>query len=209
MTRGIAKCLPVLLAASTGATFGQSRELWLDAGASIVSGTNRIGSPLPDGNTSDVQLGNGYRLGFRFDWNAAGCIGHEFQYAYNRTELTDNTGVILSDSSTAGMAIHQLGYNLLYRLPAKEGAKLRPFVTAGIHLSDFVLPGSASLAGSSVKPGGNFGVGAKLRLSQLFGVRFDLREYVTGKPNWDSILFRQSPSAMFQTEATAGIGIHF
>ena len=197
------------MAISTGVAFGQSRELWLDAGASILSGTNRIGSPFSDGARSDVQLNNGYRLGFRFDWNTRGSFSHEFQYAYNRMDLTDNTGVILSGSPTAGMAIHQIGNNVLYCLPAKEGAKLRPFVTAGVHFSDFVLPGSANPTGSSVKPGGNFGVGAKLRLSQLFGGRFDLREYVTGKPNWDSTLFRQGPSAMFQTEATAGIGVHF
>src|SRR5215471_5494372 len=110
MTRGIARCLPALMAVSTGVAFGQSRELWLDAGASILSGTNRIGSPFPDGARSDVQLNNGYRLGFRFDWNTRGSFSHQFQYAYNRTDLTDNTGVILSDSPTAGMAIHQVGY---------------------------------------------------------------------------------------------------
>ena len=204
------KWLSVLLVVSGSALLGQSGEVWVNTGASILSGTNGIGSPFPDGSASDVQLSNGFRLGVRFDWNTAGHIGHEFQYAYNRTDLTDNTGTILADPNTGGMAIHQVGYNVLYHFnTTKENAKVRPFVTAGVHLSDFVLPAAATPMGSSVKAGGNFGVGVKLRLSPLFGIRFDLREYLTGKPNWDSVLFHQGSPVMFQTEATAGIGIYF
>jgi hypothetical protein len=97
----------------------------------------------------------------------------------------DNTGAILGDAGSAGTAIHQGGYNLLYYFPAtKEGLKMRPFVTGGVHFNDFVLPGSAALQGSSVKAGFNGGAGVKVKISTLFALRFDVRQYETGKPNW-------------------------
>jgi hypothetical protein len=85
---------------------------------------------------------------------------------------------------------------------------MRPFVTAGVHFSDFVLPGVAAMQGSSVKAGFNYGAGLKLRISTLFSVRFDLREYETGKPNWNDLLYHQS-GLLHQTEASAGFGFFF
>jgi hypothetical protein len=200
--------LPLLLLSYSGELWAQSGEFWLSGGASILLNRD-AGSPLSDGNTSDVQLGDGFRVGFRFTFNSAGHLGHEILYAYNRTNLTDNTGAILGDVGSAGTAIHQAGYNLLYYFPsAKEGLKVRPFVTGGFHLSDFVLPGSGSLQGNSVRPGFNGGVGVKVRISPLFAVRFDLREYVTGMPNWSDVLVRHG-GILSQTEASAGFGVYF
>lgn len=204
------KCMLAWLVLSTSALFAQSGELWFSGGASLLAPKN-IGSPSPDGDQSDIRLGDGFRFGFRYDLNSAGHIGHEIQYAYNRTDLTDNTGAILGDAGSAGVAIHQAGYNVLYYLhETREALKVRPFLTAGVHFSDFVLPGSGGPQGSSVKFGGNFGGGVKVRLSPLFAFRADVREYMTGKPSWDQLAVTHSGiGLLFQTELSAGFGVIF
>jgi hypothetical protein len=200
--------LPILMMAASGTLLAQSSEVWLSGGASILANTN-IGSPTAGGPSSDVHLDTGFRAGVRFDFNSTGHIGHEFQYQYNRTHLTDNAGMILPDPGSGGMAIHQFGYNILYYLhPQKEDFKVRPFATAGFHLDDFALPRAAQMPGGSVRPGGNVGVGFKARLSPLFGFRMDVREYITAKPNWNGLLFNQS-GLLTQTEISAGFGVYF
>jgi hypothetical protein len=203
------KYLPVLIVFASSALRAQSGELWFSGGASILSG-HQLGSPSSDGKPADVLLFNGYRFGLRFAFNSAGHFGHEIQYAYNRTDLRDNTGLILADAPSAGTAIHQGGYNLLYYFPAnKEGSKTRPFVTGGFQLSDFVLPAaSAPQQGSSVRAGGNVGAGVKVRISPLFALRVDLREYFTGKPNWNGLLVNQK-GLLYQTEISTGFGVCF
>jgi opacity protein-like surface antigen len=200
--------LPLLLLCFSGELWAQSGELWFSGGASILF-NRAIGSPSPDGAPDDVQLGHGFRVGLRFGYNSAGHFGHEIQYAYNRTDLIDNNGAVLGDPGSAGMAIHQGGYNLLYYFrPTKEGSKMRPFVTGGVHVSDSVLPGSAALSRTNFKAGFNVGVGVKVRISTLFALRFDLRQYETGKPNWGNVLTNQR-GLLHQTEASAGFGIYF
>jgi hypothetical protein len=164
------KLLPLFLLGFSSALWAQSGEMWLSGGASLLSRRD-IGSPFPDGAPDDVRLDHGFRVGFRFGYNSAGHIGHEIQYAYNRSVFKDNTGTILPDTGSAGTGIHQGGYNFLYYLIAtNEGAKARPFATVGVHFSDFVLPGSAVSQSSSVKFGVNYGVGIKFKISSLFGV---------------------------------------
>jgi hypothetical protein len=200
--------LPILMTVASGTLWAQSNEIWFNGGASILENTN-IGSPNADGASGDVHLGSGFRFGVRFDFNSTGHIGHEFQYAYNRTYFTDSTGMILPDPGTKGMAIHQFGYNVLYYVrPHKEDIKVRPFVTAGFHLNDFALPRAAMMTGGSVRPGGNVGAGFKAKLSPLFGFRFDVRQNITTKPNWNNMLFNQK-GPLSQTEVSAGIGVYF
>jgi opacity protein-like surface antigen len=200
--------LPLLLLGLSGELWAQSGELWMSGGASILSKRD-IGAASPDGTPDDVQLDHGFRIGCRYGYNSAGHIGHEIQYAYNRSAFNDNTGTILPDVGSAGMAIHQGGYNLLYYLDAtNEGSKARPFATVGVHFSDFVLPSSAVSQGGSLKFGVNYGGGIKFQISPLFGVRIDIRGYDTGKPNWNGLLVKQS-GILHQTEASVGFGIYF
>lgn len=202
------KRLPVLVLFASSALWAQSGELWFSGGTSILASRN-IGSPFSDGPSNDVHLGDGFRAGFRFDLNSAGRTGHEIHCAYNWADFVDNTGAILPDPGSAKTGYFQCGYNFLYYLrPTEEKSKVRYFATAGVHFSDFDLPGSAGLHGSSVKPGGNLGGGVKIRLSPLFGLRFDVREYFSGKPNWKGLLFNQG-SLLYQTEISAGFGVYF
>jgi hypothetical protein len=204
------KCL-LFFVVSSGALFAQSGEFWISGGASLIEPKN-VGSPVPNGDPSDIRIGDGFRFGFRFDLNSAGRIGHEIQYAYNRTDLKDSTGAILGDVGSAGTAIHQAGYNVLYyyRRDTREDVTLRPFFTAGVHISDFVLPVSGGPQGSSVKFGGNLGAGVKVRLSPLFAFRADVREYLTGKPSWSQLaVTHKGLGLLSQTELSAGFGVTF
>lgn len=108
------------------------------------------------------------------------------------------------------MGTHQVGYNLLYyRRAIREESRVRTFATAGILFNDYVPPSSATPRNTSIRPGGNVGVGAKFRLSPLFGLRVDVREYVAGKPDFGSGIVEKSGGLLYQTEISAGFGVYF
>ena len=101
------------------------------------------------------------------------------------------------------MAIHQGFYNfLLYA--TKEGSRVRPFGTGGVHFSNFVPPGSsAGQGGGNTKFGVNYGAGIKVRLTSMFGLRFDFRQYATGKP----FGLPQANGWLRQNEISASFGL--
>jgi len=160
--------IPVLLIAAASGTL-----LAQDAEFSLSGGTSR----LPDQNIgSGYSLDNGYSIGFRITLNPMRYFGHEVGYSYNRTHL------LLAGVDQGGMAIHQGGYNFLV-YATKEGSRIRPFATGGAHFSNFVPPGSsATQGGGNTKFGVNYGGGIKVRLTSLFAIRADYRQYLTGKP---------------------------
>jgi hypothetical protein len=202
--------LPFLLLLVPGALWAQSGELWIDAGASILA-TNGLGSPSPVGSSNDDRLGDGFRIGLRFDYNSAGRFGHELQYAYNHADVNDTTGLLIPPGKSTAGGINQFGYNLLYYFNAKtDEAKIRPFVTVGLHLNDYVLPYTAINRdnGDSFRPGFNYGGGMKFRLSPMFGWRFDVRAYDAMKPNWSGLLYKQG-GLLQQYEVSAGFGFYF
>lgn len=205
------KCPLVLFVVFSGVLSAQSGEVWLDAGVSALANT-AIGSGSPTGNSNDIDLSRaGYRIGLRFTYNSSGHLGNELQYSYNHASLNDPTGLILQVPGSGSMGINQFGYNLLYYLNSNnDEAKVRPFFTAGVHLNDFVMPFDVNNRDNadSWRPGFNYGGGMKFRLSRLFAWRFDIRGYDSGKPNWSSLLYKQS-GLLQQFEATAGIGFYF
>ena len=192
------KLVAVLALAFSGAAWAQTGELWFDAGQSLLSNSG-IGTLQAFGGTkNDVQLTDGFRFGFRFGFNQGKRFGHEVQYAYNRTQLKQGT-------TEQGMAYHQGGYNFLYYI-TPEGSRIRPFGTGGLHFSDYVPPGSSvGSGGGSNKVGLNYGGGVKVRVGSFFGIRFDVRQYVNGKPFGLPL----ADGLLRQTEISAGFGIGF
>lgn len=200
--------LPLLLMVVAGSMRAQSGEFWGEGGGSILL-NNSIGSPIPGGNSNAVKLDDGFRISFRFVYNSSGRLGHEFQYAYNRSRLSDSTGIILPQPQSQGMAIHQVGYNLLYYFNStNDNEKVRPFLTGGVNLDSFSMPAQASPTGGSARAAFNYGGGVKYRISSLFAWRFDLRGYDSGKPNWHGVLHNQS-GLLQQFEASVGLGVYF
>ena len=188
----------VVFLACVSSAWGQSFEAWFNGGESLLS-NNGIGTLFATGGSKDdVKLENGFRFSFRMTLNNDAFFGHEVQYAYSRSQLNIS-------GSEQGMAIHQGGYNfLLYA--TREGTRIRPFATGGVMFANYVPPGSsAASGGGDNKFGFNYGGGVKVRVSSLFGLRFDLRQYTTPKPfNLD---LREG--WLRQTEVSAGFGVMF
>ena len=154
----------------------------------------RVGSVTVDGPS--VKLDNGFRLAARFTINTKRFIGHEFGYAYSRSNLRE---------LRSPLPVHQGFYNfLLYATP--EGARFRPFAAGGGHFSSFYPPGTSAYSGNGfTKFGVNYGAGVKYRLNEVLQIRLDLRDYVTGKP----FGLLNSSGALQQLEYSAGMGIVF
>lgn len=169
--------------------FGQVAEFSISGGQSRLS-DKELGSGF--------SLDDGFRLAFRMTLNNWRFFGNEFGYAYNRSHLMDQT------TDYGGMAIHQGFYNfLVYATP--EGSRVRPFATGGGHFSNFVPPGSsATQGGGSNKFGFNYGAGIKGRITDRFQVRFDYRQFVTGKPFGE---FFPVSGKLKQNEISIGFGI--
>lgn len=187
--------LPLFLAMALSA---QVAEFSVSGGASRLSNRD-IGSLSTSGSSGDLELGDGFRLGFRLTLNNWKFFGHEIGYAYNRTKLRLTTPPV----EEVGTAIHQGIYNfLVYGTP--EGTVVRPFAAGGGHFSNYQWPGqSVTQGGGSTKFGFNYGGGVKVRLGPLYMIRLDFRQYVQGKP-FD--LPRQS-GLLRLNEVSVGFGI--
>jgi opacity protein-like surface antigen len=153
-------------------------EAGAHGGVSRISGKQLGTLPGSTGENVPVTLDDGWRFGFRITLNNWSHFGHEFGYGYNRTTLRIED----TPPTEGGMAIHQGFYNfLLY--PTPEGSPIRPFAAVGGHFSNYVPPGaSVTSGGGSNKIGYNYGGGLKVRIMPNWGLRFDVRQYVTGKP---------------------------
>jgi hypothetical protein len=157
----------LLLAASAVFSHAQVAEFGVGGGVNRLSGED-LGS--------GYSLDDGWRLIFRLTLNNWRFFGHEFGYAYNRTNLQYlNVG-------QGGMAFHQGFYHFLaYATP--EGSRIRPFASGGGHFSNFVPPGASAQYGQGDnKFGVNYGGGVKVRVGERWVVRFDAKQWLTGKP---------------------------
>lgn len=155
--------------------WSQALEMAVGGGQSRLSNTD-LGGATAD----NYSLKGGFRVVMRMTFNSGDFKGHETGYAYNRTQLVTNGGD--GTATQQGMAIHQGFYNyLLY--PTREGTRIRPFATGGVHFANYVPPGaSATSGGGSTKFGVNYGGGLKIRVSERFMLRFDARQYTNPKP---------------------------
>jgi len=176
----------------------------LEQNRSVVEGIERRPVVSRDcyyrsaGASEALKAGSGFRLGGRFNFNSGRFYGHEIGVGYNRSSLA-----IGPDKS--GMGMIQVAYAfLLHALP--EGSAVRPFVCGGGGFSSFYPPGTSVSTGGFTKFGYNYGAGVKFKVSEKYGMRLDLRDYVTGKPFGD---FADVRGRLHAIEVSAGFGIVF
>jgi len=191
--------------------WGQAGEFWFNFGESITGDTN-LGTPLAfGGSSSDAKLANGYRFSFRFNFNVGDHYGAEVGYAFNHSDLqySSAAGSALGAGGafSQGMHYHQGTFNALYYPFTSDTSHVRPFATAGVQFTDFVPPGGGINYGSQNKFGANFGVGVKVHVHGMWGARFDLRDYIMGKPDFGYL--QMGSGALNIIEASAGVGIGF
>lgn len=182
--------------------WAQYGELWFSAGQSLMTNAG-LGMLTADGSNNDIELTDGFRFGFRFAINKDGHTGYEIMYAYSRTHLRYNYP---DGPVEQGMGVHTGGLNyMVYATPLEM--RIRPFVTGGVHFSNYVPPGaSASYGQGSTKFGINYGAGIKIRATDIFTLRFDYRQYSNPKPSFFS---GQPGGWLHQNEVSAGVGIYF
>jgi hypothetical protein len=153
----------------------QSAEIGLSVGWSVLS--NRSLGSLSDfeAGLQLANIDNGLRIGGRISSNRL-FTGHEMSYSYQRTNLK------IGGTRPEGMTVQNLYYNFVVHA-TPEGTIVRPFGTVGAGVSTFFPPGVSSLSGGGAnKFGYNYGGGLKFKLNEKFGLRFDVRDHVTGKP---------------------------
>jgi opacity protein-like surface antigen len=195
----------------------QSRAIWVNGGGSVL-GSSYIGTPqLTGGGADDLQLKGGALFTVRFDLNQGNHFGHEFQYLNSRMQVQYSYE---PGTPQQGAAINQGGYNFIGYVNKKE-SRARFFGTVGAGLTHFARPSDSAIGCESqnctvasqppTTAGNNnfefnYGAGAKFRITSRYGLRLDVRQYVTPKP-WDLPL---SPGGLLrQTEISAGFGISF
>ncbi len=185
---------------------------------SVSGGVSRFGkSELSPG--TGLTLGNGFRLAIRFTLNTKRFMGHEFGYGYAHSSLSIPGSLlgaaapgqpVPAGNQSLGLPVHQGFYDfLIYATP--EGSKVRPFACGGAQFSSFFPPGTSVYYGNQqTKFGINYGGGIKFRVTSVWGVRFDVRQYASGKPDIAAMFGLPAPSGwMRQTEASAGVSFNF
>jgi opacity protein-like surface antigen len=191
------KFVLIFFACAASSLFAQSFEAGLTLGESAL-GNSTLGPDILTPGPGNVSLKNGFRFGFRVTLNTYRYMGFEFGYAYNRTQLHLDG----PPATDLGMAIHQgFGDGLIYA--TQEGSRIRPFVAAGINFANFVPPGSSAYyGGGQTKFGFNYGAGVKVKVATNWLVRFDFRQYETGKPDFNIL---NPHGRLFQNEISAGV----
>ncbi|MBI3665137.1 MAG: outer membrane beta-barrel protein [Acidobacteria bacterium] len=190
----------LMMAAATAAAYGQTAEASISVGASIFTNKDLGDLGVVNAVQQTLKLDNGFRISARLSLNQLRFFGHEIGYGYDRSHLVG------LESGPATMAVHQGFYDfLVHALP--EGSPVRPFVCAGGGFSSFYPPGASVYAGNGItKFGYNYGGGIKVKLSPVFGLRFDVRDYVSGKPDFG---LPNVKGLLHNVEASAGFAILF
>lgn len=199
MRRGLAVVVLFLTLAAVGRA--QVAEVAITGGWSAFTDSN-VGFLGFDAATGDqVDVDNGIRIGGRLSMNRW-FLGHEISYAWQKSNLN------IENQGSDGMSIQNFYYNFVAHA-TPQGTAIRPFVTAGVGVSTFFPPGFSSFSGSGDnKFGYNYGGGLKFRLSEKFGLRFDVRDHVTGRP-FDQFGVQTASGKLHNIEYSAGFALLF
>ena len=162
----------------------QSAELGISGGYGSLGDNSISISTLADAATrEEYNLSNGVRVGGRMAFNSRAFIGHEISYSYQHANLSflATDGELSGTQDLGAVRAHHMYYNLVAHA-TPTGTRIRPFVTGGGGFSSFFLPGISSFSGyGNTKFGYNYGGGIKFNFF-MYGIRFDVRNHVTGKP---------------------------
>jgi opacity protein-like surface antigen len=199
MRQGIAVVVLFLGLAVVGRA--QVAEVAVIGGWSSFTDSN-VGFLGLDAATGDqVDVDNGIRIGGRLSMNRW-FLGHEISYAWQKSNLK------IENQGSTSMSIQNFYYNFVAHA-TPQGTAIRPFVTAGVGVSTFFPPGVSSLSGSGDnKFGYNYGGGLKFRLSDKFGLRFDVRDHVTGRP-FEKFGVQTASGKFHNVEYSAGFALLF
>jgi opacity protein-like surface antigen len=148
-----------------------------------------------------VQLDSGYGVAARLDIHSGRFLAHELSYGFDHDDLT------LSGQDLGTVTVHQFFYGLLFHLTPRS-MPVRPFVTGGLGFSSFFPPETDILqTGGITKFGFSYGGGVKFKLNRRLGLRLDVRDHVSSKPNILSL--PGVTGRLHQVEYSAGVSLLF
>ncbi len=147
--------------------------------------------PAVTSNNVGLSFASGYAIGARVTENLGKYFGAELEYSLSNqplvfTNLTPDIARVSVDHR-----VHQITYVVLvYGLP--RSSRLRPYgvVGPGVSLYEFFGDNEDDAVANGVnlkdrwKFGATFGGGVKYRVAEKFGVRFDVRDHMTGVPDF-------------------------
>lgn len=199
--------------AAYGTAQAQPYEVGVFGGFPRLGHTNFGSASAVAPEDGDTRLHANYTMGLWVGLDTKGYYGHELSYAITPMDLKTTVRAVDKDGNTLTatlkdrIAVHRAAYNfLIYFMP--RGEKWRPYITGGAQRSDYQSPNIAAWPyGKNKHYGANFGAGIKLSPFPHSIIRFDLRDYIGGKP-WD-MNFAGNKGKVQQAEATVGFGISF
>jgi hypothetical protein len=187
-------------ACSSTLAFAQSAEISVSGGVSRFNGDYAIAG---GGDNTPIKFTNGFRLAIRFTWNQGKIFSHEIGYGYARSHLHYQGNPV---QDVAPISLHQGLYDFLINA-TPEGSRVRPFACGGVQFTSFYPPGASTYYGGVVtKFGINYGAGIKLKLTPIWGIRGDFRQYAMPRPDFG---FANKSGWMRQTELTGGFAFLF
>lgn len=194
-------------------------------GASLLGGgkTFFIG---PDGFNTQFQ--NGTRIAFRGTFNVREHWGVEGTYGFEADTLQVTRTTPTQSVTGFDTHIHQFEVSGLYFFDNRSH-RIRPFATVGVGLFRYVPTSSAKSDAASdfldtpaalrAETHGDFvpGVGVEAGITRRLGVRFDLRDHVTGLTRFGLPQNAVSPGSAYYPisglvsnwELTGGVEYHF
>lgn len=166
-------------------------ELSFLAGAGSLSGST-AGFTASESGASPVSLdyNSGYSFGFGVVENLAERFGAEMRYGIGSLPLDVGNSTAESATTVREHHVHGIIYSVLCYPRGWKRGRLVPYALSGIGASLFqpsddpeAMAGGVSLK-NRWKLAGEVGGGVRLYLDRLWGLRFEVRDRITGTPDY-------------------------
>lgn len=205
----------VILCAGATALRAQGIDVFLQGGASSFFDKN-----YP--NTTAGPFGTSYSTGGQFSAGAEGRFGSIFglegAYGWGQnnlsvTQVGTNPGLeqsfIIRHQRASGDLVLHVPFIIVspYALAGIEYDRFSPYGYTHVSLPGFTTTTGGQILSSSNKLGFNYGGGLEFKVFPFVGLRLDVRDHVTGSPNFG--LPGHYNATAHDVEYSAGIVVHF
>ncbi len=138
-----------------------------------------------------LDYSSGFLMGIRLTQNLKGKMGAELDYTYANQPLTFLNLSPTIPKLSVSHRVHSFVYSILYYF-GDRNSRVRPFVSVGAGASLFQIDGTSKFEAlargvdlnDTWKFVGSFGGGVKYMINDSIGIRFDVRDLLSGVPSY-------------------------